>query len=123
MNDDKLYTAETLGAMVLLERFMYPCRLSKPKEVVRHQLGIRHVMKQIGPPNPDDDLHSWLVRGSVNTMVSSTHPSLPSLTNPYRSIMSPSMALVKIPQNPKPIRPAARQLEHPRIGVMAATGI
>ncbi|CAG9949762.1 unnamed protein product [Clonostachys rosea f. rosea IK726] len=68
MNDDKLYTAETLGAMVLLERFMYPCRLSKPKEVVRHQLGIRHVMKQIGPPNPDDDLHSWLVRGSVNTM-------------------------------------------------------
>ncbi|CAH0050847.1 unnamed protein product [Clonostachys solani] len=67
-NNDQLYTVETLGAMVLLERLMYPCRLSKPKESVRHQLGIRHVMKQIGPPNPDDDLHIWLVRGSVNTM-------------------------------------------------------
>ncbi|VUC28274.1 unnamed protein product [Clonostachys rosea] len=68
INEDQLCTVETLAAMVLLERFMYPCRLSEPKELVRHQLGIRHVMKQIGPPNPKDELHSWLVRGSVNTM-------------------------------------------------------
>ncbi|CAG9978407.1 unnamed protein product [Clonostachys byssicola] len=52
---DQLYTVETVGAMMLFYGFMRFSGFYSSIELLPHQLGIRRVIKQIGPPDLESD--------------------------------------------------------------------
>lgn len=70
VDGEQLYTVETLCAMMLFYRFMRFSGLHFVDELMPQQLGIRRVIKQIGPPDLKDELHYQLFLSHLSIMVS-----------------------------------------------------
>lgn len=75
---DQLYTVETLGAMMLFYGFMRFTGFYSSVELLPHQLGIRRVIKQIGPPDRKDELHLEIFITHLSIMLEQImfHPEL-----------------------------------------------
>ncbi|VUC23571.1 unnamed protein product [Clonostachys rosea] len=65
---DQLYTVETAAAMMLFYRFIRFTGLYSSYQMMPHEFGIRRVVRQIGLPHPNDDLH-WEIRNEYFSMM------------------------------------------------------
>lgn len=71
VQDNKMaFTAETLGAMALLERTESLFGVGPVKHLVKHLNGIKYVLQHKGPPNLDDGLDVLLTFENQGALVS-----------------------------------------------------